>query len=116
MRNSAGCAVVHSPAWRGPHEAESGRVEQPQTVPFDGMSTHEARAIELAAQADEVLQELLKSTQARADGKRISAFAGYGSEGARSEVLQMRLQVIQAQAQIYATLAVVDGINRGGDQ
>ncbi|WP_306358981.1 MULTISPECIES: hypothetical protein [unclassified Nocardia] len=77
--------------------------------------SHAERADELAAQAHQALQELLEQTQARAEGKQMSAFARAAQPGTtRSDVLWMRLQALQNQAQIHATLALNDTLAARG--
>ncbi|GAB2683229.1 hypothetical protein [Nocardia goodfellowii] len=81
--------------------------------------SHSERADTLANQANKALEELLELTQADADGKpreNASALAGLGgpSGPSRTEVLWQRLEAIQRQAQIHATLAVSDNIYRTG--
>ncbi|WP_282779007.1 MULTISPECIES: hypothetical protein [unclassified Nocardia] len=71
--------------------------------------SHADRADALAAKANQALQELLEQTQSRAEGKPMSAFARAAQPGTtQTDVLWMRLQALQKQAQIHATLALND--------
>ncbi|MEU2258563.1 hypothetical protein ABZ540_35965 [Nocardia xishanensis] len=78
--------------------------------------THSERADELAGQAYKALQELLEVTQARADGEQMNALAAAVNRGgpSRTDVLWMRLQALQNQAQIHATLALNDTVYTRG--
>ncbi|WP_433717457.1 hypothetical protein ACQP2U_43930 (plasmid) [Nocardia sp. CA-084685] len=76
------------------------------------VGSHSERADELAEQANKALQELLEATQARADGEQIDALTAAVNRGgpSRADVLWMRLQALQNQAQIHATLALKDTV------
>ncbi|WP_040862829.1 hypothetical protein [Nocardia niigatensis] len=66
-------------------------------------------------QGRQALVELLEVTQARADGAQPSALDHVaGGETSRADVLWIRLQAIQAQAQIHATLALKDVVFERG--
>ncbi|MEV6073400.1 hypothetical protein AB0L82_43220 [Nocardia sp. NPDC052001] len=79
------------------------------------MGDHSEAADEFAAQAKKALTELLELTQARADGAEPSALArAVGGDSSQTDVLWIRLQALQAQAQIHATLALADNVFRNG--